>query len=130
MIRPPFRSIARFAPVVIVLGLGLAALMTAQWSGLKRSRDAEQHIGKVSKKLPHLESVKDYASSHRCQSCHPGEYASWHRSYHRTMTQIAVPGNVVGAFDGTTVISDGLDYRVTREGDGFWAEMPDPDVMM
>jgi predicted CXXCH cytochrome family protein len=116
--------------VAAVVLLGLAALMVAQWSGLKRSRQAERHVDKVSAKLPHLESVKNYASSHTCQACHPGEHASWHRSYHRTMTQIAVPGNVVGAFDGTTVVSDGLDYRVTRDGDDFWAEMPDPDVMM
>jgi predicted CXXCH cytochrome family protein len=46
------------------------------------------------------------------------------------MTQVALPENVVGTFDGTTVASDGLAYRVYREGDEFWAEMPDPDVMM
>jgi predicted CXXCH cytochrome family protein len=46
------------------------------------------------------------------------------------MTQVALPETVVGAFDGTTVVSDGLPYRVFQEADAFWAEMPDPDVMM
>ena len=46
------------------------------------------------------------------------------------MTQVALPENVVGAFDGTAVVSDGLTYRVSRTGGEFWAEMPDPDVMM
>jgi hypothetical protein len=32
-----------------------------------------------------------YVGSSRCQACHPAEYATWHRSYHRTMTQ---PANV------------------------------------
>src|SRR5690606_23636392 len=35
-----------------------------------------------------------YASSGACRSCHPGEYASWHRSYHRSMTQLAGPDSV------------------------------------
>ncbi len=46
------------------------------------------------------------------------------------MTQAALPENVLAPFDGSTVHSDGLAYRVFREGDAFWAEMPDPDVMM
>src|ERR1700741_2882696 len=28
-----------------------------------------------------------YVSSRACKACHPEEYGSWHRSYHRTMTQ-------------------------------------------
>jgi hypothetical protein len=27
-----------------------------------------------------------YVSSDTCRACHPSQYASWHRSYHRTMT--------------------------------------------
>ncbi|MEC7584870.1 MAG: ammonia-forming cytochrome c nitrite reductase subunit c552 [Planctomycetota bacterium] len=30
-----------------------------------------------------------YVGSATCRSCHPGEHASWHSSYHRTMTQPA-----------------------------------------
>ena len=41
-----------------------------------------------------------------------------------------MPDNVVGAFDGTSVFSNGLEYRVFRQGDEFWAEMPDPEIMM
>lgn len=71
-----------------------------------------------------------YVGSGACRSCHEEEHASWHRSYHRTMTQAAEPGKVAGNFDGTTVMSDGLAYKVWREGDRYMAEMPDPDVMM
>lgn len=80
--------------------------------------------------LPRLQREDAYVSSNRCIGCHPAEHASWHRTFHRTMTQVAMPDNVVGAFDGTTVFSNGLEYRVFRQGDEFWAEMPDPEIMM
>jgi hypothetical protein len=40
-----------------------------------------------------------YVTSTACQACHPSQYASWHRSYHRTMTQVATPESVVARFD-------------------------------
>src|SRR5262245_54287887 len=40
-----------------------------------------------------------YVSSQTCQACHPSQYASWHRSYHRTMTQVATPETVAARFD-------------------------------
>lgn len=46
------------------------------------------------------------------------------------MTQVARPDTVRGQFDGSIVSSDGLAYRVYRDGAQFMAEMPDPDVMM
>ena len=46
------------------------------------------------------------------------------------MTQVATPGTVIGKFDGTTVNSAGLSYRVSQTGNELTAEMPDPDVMM
>ena len=35
-----------------------------------------------------------YVSSETCQACHPTEYASWHGSFHRTMTQVATENTV------------------------------------
>jgi hypothetical protein len=37
-----------------------------------------------------------YASSAACQECHADQYASWRRSYHRTMTQVATPRTAAG----------------------------------
>ena len=37
-----------------------------------------------------------YVSSDTCRACHPQQYATWHDSYHRTMTQVASPEAVVG----------------------------------
>lgn len=57
-----------------------------------------------------------FVGSGACRACHPGAYASWHGSFHRTMTQRAEPGAVIGAFDGRT-LADGS--RPVREGEGF-----------
>jgi predicted CXXCH cytochrome family protein len=89
-----------------------------------------RNIDQLAADLPQIGEEAAYVSSNRCQACHPSQHESWHRTYHRTMTQEALPENVVGEFDGRTVSSDGLAYRVFREGDAFWAEMPDPEQMM
>ncbi len=31
------------------------------------------------------------------------------------MTKLALPGNVAGKFDGSTILSDGLEYKVFRK---------------
>jgi cytochrome c554/c'-like protein len=69
-----------------------------------------------------------YASSGTCRSCHPSEYASWHRSYHRTMTQVATLQTVVPAFDNVRIDNVyGGPMRLERRGDEFWADFGDPD---
>ncbi len=68
-----------------------------------------------------------FVTSDSCRSCHPSNYASWHRSYHRTMTQTATPQVVVGNFDNVRLESRGRSYHLTRRGDEFWVKMVDPD---
>ena len=69
-----------------------------------------------------------YATSSLCQSCHPGEYATWHRSFHRTMTSVASPENVRAPWDGVHLTWRGRSYELFRKGDEFWARLPDPDL--
>ncbi len=66
-----------------------------------------------------------YVSSDSCRACHPGNYASWHDSYHRTMTQVANPKNIPAALDGFERSYDGWDYRVElRAGKYFVRKRP------
>src|SRR3954466_2838867 len=58
----------------------------------------------------------DYVSSDSCRSCHPGNYASWHASFHRTMTQEAKAENFAAKMEGLELSHDGTDYRVERHG--------------
>ena len=84
----------------------------------------------ITKDAPKLARPDSYVGSEACIQCHADEHSSWHKTYHRTMTQLALPGNVIGDFSNQTIQSAGLTYRVFREGDEFWAEMPDPDRML
>src|SRR5262245_48024029 len=52
---------------------------------------------------PIQQPADGYVSSDTCRACHPSQYASWHASYHRTMTQVASPRTALTSFDGVTV---------------------------
>lgn len=68
-----------------------------------------------------------YVSSDTCQACHPTEYASWHGSFHRTMTQVATPETVRADFDDVRVEdTHGAPMLLSRDGNDFWAEFDDP----
>ena len=127
---PLLRPFARRALWGVALGLAMLVAASMEWVSLKQARAETRNFSELKPELPRLQAVDEYASSQQCQSCHPHQHATWHRSFHRTMTQVALPENVLGAFDGATLVSDGLEYRVFREQTAFWAEMPDPDVMM
>lgn len=108
----------------------LAGLGLLKYRNLQRSLATADAAARLRQTLPHLGEPKEFVTSQRCQACHPGEHASWHRTFHRTMTQAATPEAIVGDFDGSTIISQGLPYQVFRREGEFWATMPDPDVMM
>jgi hypothetical protein len=79
---------------VVLCGLGLLAtvLDDAAWSAVDRRRSAP-------------------VGSERCLVCHPQEHESWHRSYHRTMTQPAQGPAVLAPFAGEHL--DALGFRAT-----------------
>ena len=117
-------------PLYLLVGLVIALSGTAHWTLVSRGARKHDHQQALASVLPKPNTERHYVSSGKCQSCHPDEHASWHRSYHRTMTQAALPENVLGRFDNEEVISNGLRYRVFKEDNRFMAELPDPDEMM
>ena len=52
---------------------------------------------------------------------HPGNYASWHASYHRTMTQVATTQNLPNEMEKTEFVFNGREYKVERHGDSYFA---------
>ncbi len=72
-------------------------------------------------------TAPEYVSSDRCFACHPGNAASWHESYHRSMTQTASPDAVLADFEVRTLSARGRRYQLERRGDEYWVEMADPD---
>lgn len=70
-----------------------------------------------------------------CRGCHPGEHASFARTYHASMTRPAVPASLRAPFDGRPVAwpspaADGAPrtVRLTERGGALFATLPDPDV--
>jgi predicted CXXCH cytochrome family protein len=115
------------------LGWGLLAALAAltataavAWNARRGSAVEAEH--RLLEAIPHLGGGDGgYVSSAVCRSCHPDQYASWHRSFHRTMTQVARPETVVAPFDGVTLDSRGRTYELERRGGEMWARMVDPD---
>src|SRR6185295_15897736 len=68
-----------------------------------------------------------FTSSDACQACHPAQYASWHASYHHTMTQAASPETVVGDFNNVSLTTFGHAYHLSMRGSEFFVRTDDPD---
>ena len=65
-----------------------------------------------------------YTKASACMECHDEQYASWHDSYHRTMTQLATTKSVMGNFKNQTVTFNGRTYKMTEDGDLCWVDLP------
>ena len=111
------RTRALAVTIVLVLVILAAALLT--WN----PREDLQ----LQKDLPKRVTDREYLSSVSCRSCHPEHYHSWHRTFHRTMTQVATPETVQAPFENEELTSRGRTFRLQRRGDEFWAHMPDLD---
>lgn len=120
-----FRQL-RMPAWVFALMLGLAVLAVTSaffWEARAQRQIEQQH--QFSQTIPRQGRPGGYVSSDTCQACHPSQYASWHRSYHRTMTQYASPESVVGQFDGQELPLLGYSYSVERRAGEFWVDLPD-----
>ena len=66
---------------------------------------------------PPRSSAPEWVTSAACLPCHPGEHASFARTYHRTMTQDASPRAVLAPLDGAPLAAGGEAARLlVREG--------------
>lgn len=114
----------------LILFVAALPLSWAHWRGMLRSQEEAKRAREFRLNLPELNARSGYVTSQQCLTCHPGQHDSWSRSYHRTMTQTAEGSNVLGDFNGQVINSEGLEYKVYQKDDEYWANMPDPDVMM
>ena len=93
---------ARTARGLRLLGaLFVLAVLAAAWvwqARLNRNLESRARLN-----APEIGRPGEYAGSDSCRACHPDQYTSWHRSYHRTMTQLATPETVRGKFDNVTL---------------------------
>lgn len=111
-------------PIRIILILGLVGVgYAATWvPGLFRRGLADPLSA-----LPTQVTGTEFISSAACRDCHTEQHASWHQTYHRTMTQKANTDTVIGDFDDVELEFIGIKYHLQRRGDEFWVTMPDYD---
>jgi len=99
-------------------------LPLAGWSARRHFAAEKRHDEFVATVPQQLRA--GYATSDRCEACHPSQYHSWHRGYHRTMTQYATPASVHADFHDQKLHGNGYDAHIFRRGDDFMVEMVDP----
>lgn len=109
---------------VLIGALLVLTLPLAAWSAHRR-QIAEQRHAEFAATVPQ-QTRPGFATSDRCEGCHPSEYHSWHRGFHRSMTQYASPATVRGDFDDVHLTGDGYDVHLFRRGDDFMVDMVDP----
>ena len=113
-------------PAIPVLGASLIALAGAiHWSSRLGQSEMSEKLQLKSAPRPGRDG--GYVSSDSCRACHPGPFETWHRSYHRTMTQYARPDTVLGDFNNVTLKAHGETYVLKRRRDEFWVDLPDPE---
>jgi Cytochrome c554 and c-prime len=117
-------SSAQRSVFVLSVLMALASLGVAM---ARQARSERASLERESRKRPVAVHGDGYVSSSECRSCHPSEYASWHGSYHRTMTQVAGPESVKGLFDDVQLGGDqGL--RLSRQGDRYFVQKGGPSA--
>ena len=69
-----------------------------------------------------------YLESNDCRKCHEGNYATWHATFHRTMTQEANPQSVLGDFErDNTITYQGVRTEMVRENGRYWMKFTGVD---
>ena len=72
--------------------------------------------------LPYL-GVNGYVGSQSCVQCHKDEHASWHRTYHRTMTQVASTNSIQADFNNVILTNDNTRFTLFQKTNEFWVRM-------
>lgn len=112
-------------------GAALAILLAAAgwffWRTAEQEPQDADSDGPPRAALPWPREDSQFITSQGCSECHPDQYASWHASYHRTMTQPLTAETVKADFDDVSLELRGHEYRLNREGDKFWVELPELD---
>lgn len=80
--------------------------------------------------LPAVNHDAGFSGAESCRECHQDQFATWHRTFHRTMTQAATEESVIPSFDDVTLSSRGRRYHLTRRSDEFWVDTISPAAEM
>ncbi len=107
------RPLSNLVPFALApLGVGLALVLGPDPAHIQANR-------------PLIARAGEYVGSDACRACHLDQHASWARTYHRTMTQLATPQAVLGRFDGTPLEFFGQSATPLERDGRFLVRLPD-----
>ena len=92
------------------------ALSLGGWSWNSRLSARSSSLAELLRLTPRNGGPEGYVSSDTCRTCHPAHYESWHRSYHRTMTQLATPETLLADFSQQRLQLAGTTYELEQRG--------------
>jgi Tfp pilus assembly protein PilF len=67
-----------------------------------------------------------FVGSEACAKCHKKEYEEWQESHHARAMAVATDETVLGDFNDTTFVKDGVQSRFYRKGEGFFVHTQGP----
>ncbi|MBL9174516.1 MAG: hypothetical protein JNL10_13350 [Verrucomicrobiales bacterium] len=73
--------------------------------------------------IPRQGGPEGYAGSESCKPCHADQFNSWHRTFHRSMTQYATPETVKADFNGVVLTNDQTQFHLSRDGEELRVRM-------
>src|SRR5262245_17647576 len=73
--------------------------------------------------LPKQGGPPGYVTSAACKECHPKQFESWWRSYHRPMTQVMGTNTVQAKFDGVMMNSGGARFTLHQASNRYWVDI-------
>jgi hypothetical protein len=93
---------------------------------------ATSRVQEPPRRQPIGDGPEAFATSNTCRSCHSAQYASWHDSYHRRMTQTAelsaVAAPELRQGGRLRVETTGRTVELFARQGQLWAHLPDPGV--
>ncbi len=98
-----------------ILAAGISAVALSMFGARAAVR---RHRLTVELRTPRDLHQVAYVGSAACRDCHLDNFASWKRTFHRTMTTEATPATVAGDFSGATLTAAGVTARMDRAPDG------------
>src|SRR5262249_31663447 len=108
--------------------VGIVVLATAGGAvWIFRSRTFERPAGGPLRPITEPVADRGFVGSAACKECHADQYASWYRTYHRTMTQPANAKTVLAPTGDTELSSRGRTFHLSHHGDEFSVTTVDPE---
>src|SRR5207248_8492510 len=97
--------------IAIVVFLAARAGGGAVW--FRRAGKTQRPAGDPPPPITQTMADRGFVASAACKDCHPRQYASWYRTYHRTMTQPATAETVLAPMGEIELSSRGRTYHLS-----------------